>query len=300
MAAYVNPIELDGASSNQIRRDGYLKLAGLFTPDAVEGFRALLASQLRQLEDRGKDPLVKHAGGGEFAGYSNNVDLRGDVVKGIRESAELRRLCAQLDDGRWLLTQGLGFEISSAQKGLGWHWGFRSFCFTGVEDQGYTLWIPLDEVDPEKQNGGLPVVSESIYSGREETKMLAAYCHGQEDTTLLMAAAQNFAGWSSLRNAVLDKHMVEHAYQPGDALLFSRFVFHKSAPFLEGPQKRRRAFVMRLIPASATFNPQLFAEATSLFTKFNMHTHEDPVGLRLTDLKAGDPLGNSQFLARLY
>lgn len=300
MVSYVNPIELDGASSKQLERDGYLKLSGLFTPAAVEGFRMLLAAQLRQGVDRTKDELVNKAGGGQFVGYSNNVDLGGDTVRGVRESNELRRLCGQIDDGRWLLTQGLGFEIASGQKGLGWHWGFRSFCFTGVEDQGYTLWIPLDDVDPARQNGGLPVVPESIYSAREETKLLARFCEGQDDTELLMAAGQHFAGWTGLRNAVLDKHKVEPSYTPGDALLFSRFVFHKSAPFLEGPLARRRAFVMRLIPSSATFNPTLFAQSTSLFTKFGMHTHEDPVGLRLTDLAPGDPIGNSRFLARLY
>jgi hypothetical protein len=300
MVSYVNPLALDDASQNQLRRDGYLKLGGLFTPRAVEGFRALLAEQLRQGVDRTQDELVKQAGGGQFAGYSNNVDLGGDVMRGVRESTELHRLCGQIGEGRWLLTQGLGFEIEAGQKGLGWHWGFRSFCFTDPEDQGYTLWIPLDEVDPARQNGGLPVVPEAAYSAREETKLLARYCHGQDDVDLLQVAAQSFPGWSALRNAVLDRQMVELAYAPGDALLFSRYVFHKSAPFLEGPQARRRAFVMRLIPASAKFDPKLFTDATSLFTKFGMHTHEDPVGLRLTDLAAGDPLGNSRFLARLY
>lgn len=300
MVSYVNPIELDPASLNQIQRDGFVKLAGLFTPAAVEGFCALLAEQIRGGVDRTKDEIVRQGGGSQFAGYSNNVDLSGDVVRGVRESSEFRKLCSQLDDGRWLLTQGLGFEIKPGQKGLTWHWGFRSFCFTDVEDQGYTLWIPLDEVDPARQNGGLPVVSERIYSGREETKLLAEFCHGHEDPQLLKTAAENLAGWSALRNAVLDRRMVEHSFVPGDALLFSRFVFHKSAPFHEGPQTRRRAFVIRLIPSTATFNPKLFSDAVTLFTKFGMHTHEDPVGLRLTDLQPGDPLGNSKFLARLY
>jgi hypothetical protein len=300
MPSYVNPITLDAATSAALQHDGYLKMTGLFTAAAVEGFRMLLAQQLEALPDRGKDAIVQHAGGGEFAGYSNHVDLGGDVVRGVRESPELRRLCAGIDDGRWLFTQGLGFEIGAGQKGLGWHWGFRSFCFTNPSDQGYTLWIPLDEVDPARQNGGLPVVPEHVYSAREETKLLTQFCHGQDDPRLLQAAAENFGGWAGLRNAVLDKHKVELAYQPGDALLFSRFVFHRSAPFLEGPLARRRAFVMRLIPATATFNPKLLADATSLFTKFGMHSHEAPVGLRLTDIEAGDALGKSTFLSRLY
>lgn len=301
MMSFVNPLELDKPSSEGLRRDGYLKLTGLFTPAAVEGFRGLLAAQLReQAADRNKDTMARYGAGGQFARYSNNVDLAGDVVKGVRESAAFRGLCSQIEDGQWLLTQGLGFEIKPGQRGLMWHWGFRSFCFTQAEDQGYTLWIPLDDVDPARQNGGLPVVSESIYSGREETKLLAQYCHGQDDPALLEAAGSNIVGFSSLRNAMLDKHMKEYAYAPGDALLFNRYVFHKSAPFHEGPQTRRRAFVMRLIPASATFNPRLFRDATSLFTRFGMHTHEDPVGLRLTDIQPGEPLGKSRYLWRLF
>jgi phytanoyl-CoA dioxygenase PhyH len=301
MMSYVNPRELDTASSTRLQHDGFLKLAGLFTPTAVEGFRALLAAQLQaQAESQSKPELVRHGAGGEFAGYSNNVDLGGDVVSRVHESAAFRGLCAQIEEGQWLLTQGLGFEIKPGQRGLLWHWGFRSFCFTNPEDQGYTLWIPLDEVDPARQNGGLPIVPEAIYSGREETKLLAQFCHGQADAELLQIAASNLVGFSALRNSVMDRQKVEHAFSPGDALLFNRYVFHKSAPFLEGPQTRRRAFVMRLIPASAKFNPALFDSASSLFKKFGMHTHEDPVGLRLTDLRPGDPLGRSQYLTHLF
>ena len=100
MSSFVTPTELAPSTLNQLRNDGFIKLSGLFTPTAVEGFRLLLADQLRRSGDRGKDEVVKHGGGGEFAGYSNNVDLRGDVVKGVRESPELHRLCAQIDDGR--------------------------------------------------------------------------------------------------------------------------------------------------------------------------------------------------------
>lgn len=301
MNQYVHPVVLDAASSSQLHNDGYLKISGLFTPAAVEGFRALLADQLRERKaDAFQQEVMRHGGASQFAGYSNNVDLRGDLMGCVRESAELRGLCAGIEEGRWLLTQGLGFEIQPGQRGLAWHWGFRSFSFIRPEDQGYTLWIPLDDVDPAGQNGGLPVVSERVYSGREETKLLARYCLGHEDEPLVMQAASHFASFCALRNGILDREKVELAFSPGDALLFNRYVFHRSAPFLEGPLLRRRAFVTRLIPASARYNPALFASSTALFTRFGMHTHEDPVGLRLTDLREGDALGSSQFLARLY
>src|SRR5262245_24136208 len=116
MVSYVNPIELSHVASAKLQRDGFLKIGGLFTPAAVEGFRGLLAAQLGGAIDRTSNTLVNHAGGGQFAGYSNNVDLTGDVVRGVRESAALHRLCAGIDEGRWLLTQGLGFEIKPGQK----------------------------------------------------------------------------------------------------------------------------------------------------------------------------------------
>lgn len=300
MSVYVNPIELDTPSAEQLRRDGFLKLANLFTPAAVEGLRALLADQLRAQSGRDPQGVLRDGGDSQFAGYSNNVDLRGELMEDVRRAPEFRRLCAGIDEGQWLLTQGLGFEIKPGLRGLAWHWGFRSFAFIGPEDQGYTLWIPLDEVDPARQNGGLPVVSERAYSGREETKMLARYCHAHADEALVQSAAANFVPFCALRNAILEREMVEHAFSPGDALLFNRFVFHRSAPFLAGPQPRRRAFVVRLLPASARFDPALLASSTALFTKFGLHTHEDPVGMRLSDLRAGDPLGRSQHVARLF
>ena len=301
MNQYVHPVVLDAAASGQLHNDGFLKIAGLFTPAAVEGFRALLVDQLRERrDDTGQPEALRHGGASQFAGYSNNVDLRGQVMAGVRDAPEFRSLCAGIEEGEWLLTQGLGFEITPGQRGLAWHWGFRSFSFTRPEDQGYTLWIPLDDVDPARQNGGLPVVSERVYSGREETKLMTRYCLGHADERMFEQARDHLPGFCALRNEVLDREKVEHTFAPGDALLFNRYVFHRSAPFLAGPQTRRRAFVVRLIPAAARFNPQLFAASTELFKKFGLHTHEDPVGLRLTDLQAGDPLGRSQYLARLF
>lgn len=300
MPDLVNPIQLGPSMAAQIHRDGYLKIAGLFTPAAVEGFRALLVDQLRARDGGDGPEMLRHGGSSQFAGYSNNVDLRGDLMENVRTSPEFRGLCASLDEGQWLLTQGLGFEITPGQRGLTWHWGFRSFSFIRPEDQGYTLWIPLDDVDVERQNGGLPVVPETVYSGREETKMLARYCHAHEDDALTMQAAANFASFCALRNGILDREMVQHSFVPGDALLFNRFVFHRSAPFLAGPQLRRRAFVTRLIPASARYNPSLFTSSTALFKKFGLHTHEDPVGMHLGDLREGEALGNSRHLARLF
>ena len=299
MSMFVHSHELDAAAKERLRRDGFLKLTNLFTPAAVEGLRALLATQLRERIDDGAQ-MHRHGGSSQFAGYSNNVDLRGELMEEVRGSPEFRRLCAGIDEGRWLLTQGLGFEIQPGQRGLTWHWGFRSFSFIRPEDQGYTLWIPLDDVDPAGQNGGLPVVPEHVYSGREETKLLARYCMSHEDDALVQHAAANFVGFCALRNGILERELVEHAYAPGDALLFNRFVFHRSAAFLAGPQSRRRAFVVRLLPAEARHDPALFAASQALFDKFGLHKHEDPVGLRLTDLRAGDPLGDSRFLARLY
>lgn len=300
MSVYVNPVEFDAPSAEQLRRDGYLKIPSLFTPAAVEGLRALLADQLRAQSGEAPQGVGRDGGDSQFAGYSNNLDLRGALMEDVRRSPEFRRLCAGIDDGRWLLTQGLGFEIKPGLRGLAWHWGFRSFAFIGPEEQGYTLWIPLDDVDPAGQNGGLPVVSERVYSGREETKLLAHYCRAHADDELVQRAAANFVPFCALRNAVLERERVEQAFCPGDALLFNRFVFHRSAPFLAGPQARRRAFVVRLLPASARFDPALLADSTALLTKFGLHTHEDPVGMRLLDLRAGDPLERSQHLARLY
>jgi hypothetical protein len=301
MTTYVNPVKMSPASQSDLRRDGYLKIASLFTPASIEGFRMMLGAQLRdQGEDRAARDLTKHTGGGEFARYSNNVDLRGELMAKVRDSEEFRGFCAGVDEGKWLLTQGLGFEINPGQKGLAWHFGFRSFSFIRPEDQGYTLWIPLDDIDPAGQNGGLPVVSESTYSGREEAKLLARVCHDRGDDDLVKAVVGHFPGFYSLRNAVLDRHPVEYAFSPGDALLFNRYVFHRSAPFLEGQLRTRRAFVMRLIGADARFDPDLLEASTALFARLGMHTHEDPVGLRLTDLRAGDPLGRSQFIPRLY
>ena len=298
MVSYVNPTELDHLVGPAPAR--WLPEArGALHPRGRRGLPQLLSEQIRHGKEASTNEVAKHGGGGEFAGYSNNVDLAGDVVGPPRVAASST---AVRRDRRRALAPHPGARLrdqagpARARLAL----GLPELRFVNAEDQGYTLSIPLNDVDPAKQNGGLPVVSESVYRGGRRRRSSRSTATATRTPRSSRPPRRTSWAGPSLRNAVLDRSMVEQAYSPGDALLFSRFVFHKSAPFHEGPQMRRRAFVMRLIPASATFNPKLLADSSALFTKFGMHTHEDPVGLRLTDLEPGDALGRTQLLSRLF
>ncbi|MCV4593822.1 hypothetical protein OFC51_32760, partial [Escherichia coli] len=59
----------------------------------------------------------------------------------------------------------------SNSVGFDWHIGVTSFKYIYPEDRAFSIWIALDDVDPEKQDGGMSLLSTQAFSGHEFYKL---------------------------------------------------------------------------------------------------------------------------------
>jgi hypothetical protein len=299
MNEYVNDVQLD---HERLRRDGYIPLRGLLSPQGVAGLRDFLAHQNKEQTDADRARLLSRKEiGGDFVRYTNSLDLEHEHLRKVYEARAFRALFAGIDDGHWLLTAGFGFELAPGNEGIMWHFGFRTFSAINGDDMAYNLWIPLDEVDPARQAGGMAMAPATVYSGREETKLLVATCRLVDDQAFVKETLSRLANFRALRDSILEKNRVDDTFAPGDAILFDRYAFHRSVPLRVGPIPKRRALALRIVNAKATFNPALFEAQVKFFTTIaGVPAQADPLGLRLTDIKAGMSVSESRYPKRLY
>lgn len=160
-------------------------------------------------------------------------------------------------------TQGLGFELEKNKSaGFPWHVGTQSFGFQHREDYGCSIWTPLCNIDPQGQRGGMAYVSKQVLSGEfiyQHVNMLPDYLKSKLDA----GASYGFAEFNALKYSILnsdemrgllDFHAVEDAFEVGDALLFDKYVLHRSIKLGEGPVRSRLAYVLRFSSVDATYD----------------------------------------------
>lgn len=282
-------------SGHALGSDGFVKLPQLIPYDLIKGLRALLDDELDAPDASTRTTeFQKNTGGGQFSGYSNGIDLDASIIHELLELPALRAVLARACEEPLLVTKALGFAIEPGKQGLRWHFGFRSFNFIKPTDMGYTLWIPLDVIDVQRQHGGVAMVSEQVCSGRGESQLLGQLSHDAQGRPEVAAKIRaHFDGFANFRNIVLELHAVELSFGVGDALLFNRFVMHRSCEFRPGPMAQRRAFVLRFVPASASYEPELMAAQRALCAELGLHVHAQPAGAMFDDLAAGARLGDS-------
>jgi hypothetical protein len=151
--------------------------------------------------------------------------------------------------------------VGLGDSGYGWHFGLKAFQFVRPTDPGYSLWIPLQEVGPET-GGGVLYVPADIWSGRERIKLVSHQlgkidaATDEEAAKLVAEMAAEYPALSFIRGyerEMLRPIGIEPTFAIGDALLFSRWVWHCSSSFRpqsftgEGPAPRRVAYTMRFV-----------------------------------------------------
>ena len=163
-----------------------------------------------------------------------------------------------------LYAQGLGFELKKNEsKGFPWHIGTQSFGYQKADDFGCTIWTPLAPIQKAKQRGGMAYVPKNIVSGKfmythidpAIFKKLDEKIKNKNDVTL-----DDFVYWRDgplndpAMNSILNYYAVEDDFKLGDALIFDKYVIHKSVMLNDGPLDSRAAFVMRFISNNSTYD----------------------------------------------
>ena len=164
------------------------------------------------------------------------------------------------------LTFEVCFEIEQlVNEGFGWHVGVQSFGFQFSEEFGCTLWAPLQPVDPEGQRGGMAYVPQNVISGAFMYDQLEPAVVSTLRAKERAGVRTSFKEYNDLRSellntpsmtTILEAHRVEDDFQPGDVLVFNKWVVHRSITLEGGELPRRAAYVMRLVDADSRYDLQ--------------------------------------------
>ncbi|MCB9780204.1 MAG: phytanoyl-CoA dioxygenase family protein [Alphaproteobacteria bacterium] len=282
------------AADGDARRDGFTILRGRVRPETLRQLEALLDQEARSLGAPETGRRVGRAtAGGDYRRYSNGVDIAHAAVGDLLDDLQLARTLSDVDGRAWLLSQVFVFDLSAGDAGLRWHSDFRSYAFLPATEHAWTAWVPLDPVGPDDQHGGVAVVPTTVYSGTEEAKMFAFTCGALDDMEYIGKVMAGLEGFNALRNLLLDKAAIEPAMQPGDTLLFDRFVFHRSMPLAEGPRRSRRALALRLVPADGEYRPDIHRTQQMLYSAAGVPPHDAPIAHLMGDVAQGERLSGA-------
>lgn len=236
------------------REQGFLKLKQIFTGDLVEHMRVLSSSQVA--------PPPDNYGTG-FSKLKYDIGNDDPTILALMGDPAFSAAMAQLTGIPLFFTQGLGFELEmNTSTGFPWHVGTQSFGFQRREDPGFTIWTPLCTIDPKGQRGGMAYVPTNVLSGEfvyQHINMLPGLMKAD------MAAGRELAysDFSNLKNTLLnspemerllDHFAVEDSFEPGDALIFDKYVLHRSVRLDEGPIRSRLAYALRFSSLDARYD----------------------------------------------
>jgi hypothetical protein len=247
---------LSDADRIEYKQKGFLALRGLFTDEVIEYLKQRVSAELAP-------PTDSYQKGFDRLGY----DLcEGDeVIRGIVTDEPFRVLIRSLTNENLFFTQGVGFSLKrEVSTGFSWHIESQSFGFHRTEDYATTLWIPLHPIHSDGQRGGMRYVPRALISGE--------YMYSHVDPAVFRCLSERikaggiaFNDYVALRDEplnssgmcrLLEYFAVEDDFELGDALLFDKYVLHRSVMLGAGPLESRDAFSLRFIAASSRYDRQ--------------------------------------------
>ena len=252
-----NAFRITPEHKEQYRRDGFVKLEGFLNPAVVA---ALL--------DRTENEMGRAARSSVTTSSFSRAqyDFKGDKsdVYELMARPYFRQALTDLVEHDLFLAFEMCFEIEqNVNEGFPWHVGIQSFGYQFADEFACTLWAPLQPVDANGQRGGMAYVPQHVISGAFSYEQL-------EPAVVSTIRAKEQAGirttqkeYFNLRmghynvpplDTILETHQVEDDFQPGDVLVFNKWVVHRSIMLGEGELPKRAAYVMRLIDAESHYD----------------------------------------------
>lgn len=251
----INPaFSISDEDVEKFRECGFLKLKDIFSDKLIEHMRSLSGSQVTA-------PADNYGTG--FSKLKYDIGNDDPLILALMGDPNFSNAMSKLTGVRLFFTQGLGFELEKNKStGFPWHVGTQSFGFQRKQDLGFTIWTPLCPIQPDGQRGGMKYVSKSVLSGEfvyQHINMLPDYLKseiaaGKEITYEDFSALKNNLLSSPGMKGLLDHFAVEDSFEPGDALIFDKYVLHRSVPLEEGPIPSRLAYALRFSSIDARYD----------------------------------------------
>ena len=303
-------------------RKGFAKAAGLVKLETIEHLRKLC-------ETTNNDS--------SFVAFKKNkysVGIDDPNVQPLLVEPVLAELITGLMGKSMIFTDGIVFELDSSNSGFDWHIGITSFKYIYPGNDAVSIWIPLDPVDTSAQDGGMSFVSKEVFNGREFYKLqhcaTASLAEGRytlDRGYTSMAGVNRYSGIEadcieSLRSAaqqlspetyseslyfsafarnLLERESETFDFDLGDAVLFTKDVFHRSNNLRPGPMRSRRAFVLRFIDVDSAYdeiNDRVMGGESAQIIKAIKVAHGEPFDIsRAVCLRQRDELHDERIVA---
>jgi hypothetical protein len=264
MAALIGSFDLTDGHVDQMQREGVIFLEQFFTPKALRMLEAA-ASTLTVPPDEERRRSFKRLAYGDGP--------PSQIVRDLCQSDTFVQSLSRLIGPHQVVTNLLSFELTPDKKGEEWHFGRRSFCFIGPDVPAYTLWIPLTPVKERAQGGGLVWVPQSVWSAhgriQQWTLFYQMLAEGKNNITFARAQRKQFGvdgdPWAGPFDlALLEANKIEQDFNPGDALLFSRNVWHRTSQLRSPTLPGRHAIVIRFADGRAFLDKKIVAGFASV------------------------------------
>lgn len=252
-------INQDFAVSEQdiaaFQQRGFLLLKNFFSKEMIAYLQQRTGEQIAAPTDKYQSGFNRLAFD-MFEGDQSIEDLLSDPT--------YRNTVLALTKRNLLFTQSIGFELKkNTSAGFPWHIGTQSFGYHRAEDFGCTIWTPLAPINTKQQRGGMAYVPKDIISGEFMYNNVDPAVFQCLENRAKAGQKVEMAEFMELRdgplNAVamktlLDYFGVEDDFELGDALIFDKYVIHRSVMLDEGPLDVRAAFVMRFVCETSQYD----------------------------------------------
>ena len=255
--AFDTAFRITPAHKEQFQRDGFVKLEGFLNPAVVA---ALLDRVENEMGRAARTSVTTRS-------FSRaQYDFKGDKsdVYELMARPYFRQALTNLVDRDLFLTFEMCFEIEqNVHEGFPWHVGIQSFGYQFAEENAWTLWAPLQPVDTQGQRGGMAYVPQHVISGKFSYEQLepavVSTIRAKEQAGIRTNQKEYFdmrLGHYNLPplDTILETHKVEDDFQPGDVLVFNKWVVHRSIMLGEEELPRRAAYVMRFVDAESHYD----------------------------------------------
>lgn len=264
----INEPKYEPYFSANYKESGVALFKKLFTDECIE-----LLKRATQEQFKPSDHTKEFIPG--FDRFSNKFLSRTTWFKDF--IAELTPHIEIITGNEIVFTQAMILEMNQGSPGFWWHFDEFSFCFIHAADMACTLWIPLVPINTKEQHGGLLWVNQNDFSARSRMQQWAY--HQKKGMQLeefgnqyaVTKEAQYGESWAGQYDqAMLEDLKQDCDMEPGDALLFNRYTWHKTHEILPGPMKCRTAVVLRIVSADASFDRELFEKTMELRSKVTL------------------------------
>lgn len=296
----VNAPPLSHETILEFREKGYIKLPKFLTPDC--------ATELKReaLKHVVAAAAVDSDYGKTFKRLTYDLGQT-DIVLRIVTANAYRRTVVDLIGNPMIVTEAQAFELGRQREGFTWHYDSLSFRYIRPQDPGYSMWIPLDPVRAAAEGGGMAYVPESIFSARTNfqlanllsRKIVDGESLGDTPESLLKIYGKPGLLWD-----LFEQYKEEDDFEPGDAFLFRKSVWHRSSPFKEGGPESRLAVTIRHLDWRARLDPIMFQGETQTGGGVGMGTDwgtpkQTNYGAQFTDIQAGEEIRASRFCGKI-